>query len=462
MEITVLRLFDAKMSLFRDFLCYHGLMERLIKKDLARWRVDPNKKPLILDGARQVGKTFIISEFAKNFGNFHAFNFEKKPEISAIFERDLDPVRIVRELALFQNKTIDLDNDLIFFDEIQECPQALTSLKYFCEDLQKASVCSAGSLLGVHLTPRSFPVGKVDMLRLWPMNFIEFLMALGEDMILEAMHGAKDEFPNVLHDKLFNLLKHYLVVGGLPEVVQIYVHKKSDYVTAFANVRLKQGELYNAYVADMAKHSGKVNSMHLERLFRSIPEQLSKEQDKEVSKFRFRGVIPQVKEYSRLVGAIDWLQKAGLIIKVQIANQGLLPFSAYCKENLFKLYLFDVGLLGALSNLSPQAILEYDYGSYKGYFAENFVTQEFIARGLGPLYAWREGTAELEFLLEENAKVVPVEVKAGNTAKAKSLKEFSRKYHPPRQVKITGRPLQISNDKKVYNYPLYFAGLAFE
>lgn len=434
-------------------------MERLIFKDLLNWKVKRGRKPLILDGARQVGKTFIISEFGKQFHDFHVFNFEKRPELSLIFDRDLDAKRIILELALFQNRPINLDSDLIFFDEIQECPKALTSLKYFCEDLPQTAVCSAGSLLGVHLGSHSFPVGKVDMLKLWPMNFEEFLMSIGENMAVDAMRSVEDNgFPAVLHDRLFGLLKHYFIVGGLPEAVQIYADQKDDYVTAFNKVRAKQEELCKAYVADMAKHSGKVNAMHLERLFRAIPEQLSKEQDDEVSRFRFRGVIPNVKEYSRLAGVIDWLHKAGLILKVSIANKALVPFSAYCKENLFKLYMFDVGILGTVSKLSPQAILGYDDGSYKGYFAENFVVQELNVRGFGPLYSWREGTAQLEFLLEENAKVIPVEVKAGNTIKAKSLKEFAKKYHPPRQIKISGKPMQVSNDGQVYNYPLYLAG----
>jgi len=434
-------------------------MKRLITKRLQEWKKSQTRKPLILDGVRQVGKTYTLLELGKQFDDCHYFDFEKEPALHRIFDYDLDPKRILQELALNKNSSINQRKDLIFFDEIQECPSALTSLKYFHEELPHVAICSAGSLLGVHLNQKSFPVGKVDMLRLRPMSFEEFLLANGEGLAVKAIKEASyEQFPTILHDKLWSLLKHYFIVGGLPEVVKTYVQEKSDYVSAFAKVRTLQNTLYKGYVADMTKHSGKVNAMHLERVFKAVPEQLSKEQDSLSSKFQFRGVVPKIKEYSRLVGAIDWLQKAGLIVKVSIVNQGLLPFSAYCKENTFKLFMFDVGMLGALSSLSPNAILGYEYGSYKGYFAENFVLQEFLANEKGPLYAWQESSAQVEFLIEKAGRVIPIEIKAGNVTKAKSLRVFAEKYKPPFRVKISGKPMSVSNDGLVRNYPLYLAG----
>jgi predicted AAA+ superfamily ATPase len=274
--------------------------------------------------------------------------------------------------------------------------------------------------------------------------------------------APKNGFPSVLHDKLWNLMLHYFIVGGLPEVVKTYVTRKSDYVSAFSAVRRLQATLYKNYLADMSKHCGKVNAMHLERVFKSVPEQLSREQDSSAPKFKFKDVIPKIKDFHRLAGTIDWLEKAGLIVKVSIANQGLLPFSAYCKENSFKLFMFDIGMMGALSNLPPKTILDYDYGTYKGFFAENFVLQELLTCGHETVYSWQESTAQVEFLLEENGAVIPLEVKAGSTIKhAKSLGVFASKYNPPYRVKISGRPLPERKSEDVLNCPLYLVGSFF-
>jgi len=232
---------------------------------------------------------------------------------------------------------------------------------------------------------------------------------------------------------------------------------KDDLFNSLHLVRQKQKDLIRDYLADIAKHSGKQNAMHIERIWKNVPSQLAREQDGSASKFRFKGVVPGVKSYSRLAGGIDWLDASGLIIKVPIVNSGEIPFSAYTKENYFKLFCFDVGLLGAMSQLPPKAILDYDYGTYKGYFAENIVAQEFRCAGTDNIYSWRERTAEVEFLREVSGNVLPVEVKSGRITQAKSLKVFAEKYNPKYKTIMSARNLNIDHVKRVHHYPLYLA-----
>jgi hypothetical protein len=222
-------------------------------------------------------------------------------------------------------------------------------------------------------------------------------------------------------------------------------------------VREKQIDLIRDYIADIAKHSGKLNAMHIERVWRNIPAQLAKAQDGSAPKFRFKGVVPGISAYSRLSGTIDWLDAAGLIIKVQIVNSGQLPSSAYVTENRFKLFCFDIGILGAMSRLPPKSILDYDYGTYKGYFAENYIAQEFRYAGISQLYSWNEKTAEVEFLREVKGEVLPVEVKSGWVTQSKSLKVFSEKYKPRYQTIMSARNLNINHSNRTHNYPLYLA-----
>ncbi len=296
------------------------------------------------------------------------------------------------------------------------------------------------------------------VLHLYPMSFEEFLMALEEERSLNILEDltTDSKISEIVHAHLWERLKWYFVVGGLPEVVETFRQAREDLYHALQSVREKQQELILTYFADMVKHAGKVNSMHLERIWHAIPGQLAQTQEGSAKKFKFKGVIPQVNRYSQLVGAIDWLQAAGLIIKVPICNKGELPFMAYTKENTFKLYNFDVGILGALSDLPPSVILKYDYGSYKGYFAENFVVQEFLCSGVQHNYSWNERTSEVEFLREIDGQAIPIEVKSGWVTKAKSLKVFAERYHSPYRVIFSGKNLNIKNH--VHEYPLYLAG----
>jgi len=436
-------------------------MKRLYMAKLKAWKSKSKRKPLLLKGVRQVGKTYLLKKFGKEcFPKFHYLNFEKMPNLKEIFEKDLDPKRIIDELSFFLNESINIQKDFVIFDEIQECPKALTSLKYFNEDLPELCLCGAGSLLGIHLSPLSFPVGKVDFLTLRPMNFEEFLIACEDYKAIEFINDFKEkkEIPSIVHKHLWKMLKYYFVVGGLPEAVETFCKYKDDLYLAFNRVREKQDALVIAYFADIAKHSGKVNAMHIERIFNSVPMQLEKSHEKSSSRFRFKGVVPGISHYQRLADAIDWLEAAGLVLKISIVNQATLPLKAYGKDSLFKLFLFDIGILGALVGLSPSVILDYDYGSYKGYFAENFVAQELLSSGLNDLYCWSEKQSQIEFIQDIKGHAIPIEVKSGAITRAKSLDVFTKKYHPSYQIILSAKPYRYFDKKNIYQYPLFLAG----
>ena len=440
-------------------------MKRPAYQKLVNWSRQKGRKPLILSGVRQVGKTYLLRQFGENeFPQVHYFNFEKRPELASVFEPNLDPKRIINELSFHLNKPIHLNQDLVIFDEIQAIPKAITSLKYFQEDLSELAVACAGSLLGLELTPTSYPVGKTETIHLYPMTFLEFLQNMNEEQSVEFIKNCKKttKIPPLIHQHLWEMLKRYFIVGGLPEVVTTFQQHSADLFTAFASVRDKQEQLLMAYYADIAKHSGKVNAMHINRVWQAVPAQMASYQNSMAGKFKFRGVVPGVDRYSRLAGAIDWLITAGLVIKIPVVNYGQSPLFAYTKEGQFKLLLFDIGILGAMIHLSPQSILNYDYGAYKGYFAENYVAQELSASLEQPLFSWQENQSEVEFLCEIADQVIPIEVKSGWITRNKSLQKFVNKYHPPYSVIMSANSLMIDDTQNVHCYPLYLAAHDFD
>jgi predicted AAA+ superfamily ATPase len=438
-------------------------MKRTLLEKLIAWKDSSSRKPLILQGARQVGKTTLLKQFGSDyFPTVHTLNFEKDAGLGEHFEKNITPDIILRQLEYYLDRPINKTRDLVIFDEVQACPRALTSLKYFQEEMPELALCAAGSLLGIYLGPVSFPVGKVDMMTLYPMTFQEFLLANNEVQLLElvAHLTLHDHIPEAAHNRLFEKLKHYFITGGLPEAVKTYCEEKAknpehSYLATFTKVREKQNNLIETYLADIAKHSGKVNAMHIARVLQSIPSKLDRSEDGSASKYTFKDVIPGIDRYSRLVGAIDWLEAAKLVIKVPIVNSGNIPCSRHAQENTFKLYLLDVGLLGAMSNLSPQAILKYEYGSYKGYFAENFVAQALLQTSIRKLYSWQENLAQVEFLYEEEGEAIPLEVKSGWVTHSKSAKIFANKYHSPYRVILSAKPLSANHT--LHSYPLYLA-----
>lgn len=435
-------------------------MKRHYYKKLLEWLAKGHKKPLMLRGVRQCGKTYLLQYFGENeFPSFHYFNFEKDSGLARIFESNLDPQHIIEQLGFYQNRPIDIKEDLVIFDEIQVVSRALTSLKYFQEEMPELALCCAGSLLGVRLNEVSYPVGKIQTEYLYPLNFVEFLRAIGEDSsadLIESCH-VNTIITLPVHERIWERLKWYFIVGGLPEAVQTFVDHKDHLFIAFEKVRQVQLQLLSDYYADIVKHSGKVNAMHIDRVLRSIPNQLARSIDGSAKKFQFHGVIQGIDRYSRLANVFDWLDNAGLIFKTSIIQTAEHPLSAYVEENCFKLFVFDVGVLGALSGLAPKTILEYQYGTYKGYLAENFVAQEFFSTNCRELYSWQEGRSEVEFVRNIDGDILPIEVKSGNVTHAKSLQKFVDKYSSKYRTIMSGRPYMIDSRNGICCYPLYLA-----
>lgn len=435
-------------------------MKRLILHKLQAWRKKSTRKPLLLKGVRQSGKTYILKEFAYDFPQSHYINFEKNPDVHAIFEQNLDPKRIINELSFYFKTTIHIEKDLLIFDEIQACPLALTSLKYFCEDLPQMALCAAGSLLGLQLAGTSFPVGKVDIMDMYPMSFAEFLTAIGDEKSEHFLNtfSANTPIPEIIHLHLWQQLKIYFIVGGMPEAVKIYRDYGAEIsFETFEAVREKQHQIIAAYYADIAKHAGKVNAMHINKILHAVPSQLARSQDQSAKKFQFKDIIPGINRYQRLADAIDWLEATGLIIKVPIVNSAELPLSAYTQESLFKLYLFDTGFLGAMCDLPPKVILDYQYGTYKGYYAENFAAQTFLVSGEKHLYSWQDSRAEVEFLRVHHDHVLPIEVKSGTITRSQSLHKLVEKYQLPERVILSGRNVLHQSSHAIHHYPLYLA-----
>ena len=440
-------------------IVYFPHMKRSIANDLAIWKNDPGRKPLILRGARQVGKTYILQEFGRGaFPRSHYVNFENDERLISLFEKDLSPTRIVDELQFFLDVTIDTTRDILILDEIQHCPRALTALKYFCEEMPDFAICSAGSLLGIGLAKASFPVGKVTFLDLYPLNFEEFLEGIGQERLVELFrtHDLRAPLPEMGHDRFWEYWKRYLIVGGLPEAINTYHNSSENQYEALQLTRKVQRNLLDAYIADFAKHAGKANAMHIERLFRNVPAQLARSQNGSAPKFRFKDAVPGLCGYERLRSPLDWLERARLVHRSSIVDRAETPLASFSKENRFKQYFFDVGLLGAVSNTDPTIIMKYDYGSYKGYVAENFVAQELIAAGVRTLFCWEGRTSEVEFLLETPGGIVPLEVKSGWVTQSKSLNVFEGRYQPKKSFVFSA--MNVTREKARWYIPVYMAG----
>jgi uncharacterized protein len=435
-------------------------MKRIIEASLLQWKDKETRKPLLLQGARQVGKTYVLQDFAKKqFSKSHYFDLEElKVELGPIFDDyPLDPKQLLDKLSFVSGKTINIKEDILILDEIQAIPRAITALKYFSQYMDGLAIAAAGSNLGVIHSDEPFPVGKIEILHMYPMNFDEFLAGTGEEMALSFLNdfnGGKTD--DIYHRRLFDLLKGYFVTGGMPEVIGQYKANKDQPLEAFRAVRQLQRQLILHYESDFSKYAGSTNSRHIERVFRAIPLQLANTQDKKSKKFKFKDVISRgYRSYEDLADPIEWLTKAGLALRVNTNLHPSTPIMAGAKENTFKLLLFDIGLLGAMIGLTPESILRYDYGSYKGYFAENFVLQELHSYGLNKIVTWSGRTSEIEFVLEIDGKIIPVEVKSGFNTKAKSLQAFINKYNPIYSIKFTGNKFGFDRQKRIFNYPLY-------
>lgn len=426
-------------------------MKRHIFNQLQKWKHSESRKPLILQGARQVGKTYILESFAQSeFENYAYVNFEQDNRAKQIFEPDLKPDRIIKALALHLGMPITPDKTLVFFDEIQACPNALNSLKYFCEQAKDYYVVAAGSLLGIKLSnDKGFPVGKVNFLELFPMSFFEFLQAMGKTQLLQYLIEINQVEPlnAAIHDDLCDLLKIYLYVGGMPEAVKTYI-KKEDLVA----VRKVHEEIIKAYLLDFAKHAPDNQIMKITAIWNSLPEQLAKESKKFVFSTVKSGA--RAREYEI---ALQWLIDAGLIYISYNITAPKLPLKAYLDNNAFKIYCLDVGILGALSNLDAKIILEKNalFTEFKGALTENLAAQLLKCAGIKQLFYWTSAhTAEVDFIVPFENTILPLEIKSGMSTKKKSLLVYDNHYRPP--VLNRASLLNLKQDGKLRNYPLYF------
>lgn len=428
-------------------------MKRNLINELIQWKNSSRRKPLLLQGARQVGKTYLLKEFGNSqYENLFYFNFEENEEISNIFQKNLSPANILEQLSAFSAQKINTEKGLIFFDEIQLCPKAITSLKYFYEDRPDIHIVAAGSLLGVTLGKKiSFPVGKVNFKTLYPLNFKEFLLATDESEILKTLNRLEsiNAIPEILHNKLIELYKKYLFIGGMPEVVNYYCLNRD-----FEGTREIQKEILESYKRDFSKYADSNETIKITEIWNGIPRVLSKEN----KKFSY-SEIKKGSRASQYRSAIEWLKGAGLIYIVNNCTKAALPLNGYMKENKFKIFLFDTGLLGAMLNIHSRVLISQDkiFSEYQGAFIENYSATELKSNGFDQLFYWTsKSDAEVDFIIDFENNIIPIEVKSGMNRNIKSLRSFSDKYNPKYIFRISPRNFIINND--FVNIPLYAAG----
>lgn len=427
-------------------------MERLLMDRLQQWKNKKKRKPLIIRGARQVGKTWLMKEFGRRFfPNTIYINFENNEHMKNVFEMDYDISRILSAIKIEYGSNFTPEDTLLIFDEIQEVPKALTALKYFHENAPEYAIVSAGSLLGVALHEgTSFPVGKVEFLSLYPLNFREFLMAVGQNKLAELLEAKDEKLINAFSEKYSDLLRKYYYIGGMPEVVQTFV-ENDDY----NEVRTLQKELLAFYEEDFSKHAPLETIPRIQMVWNSIPMQLAKENRKFIYGAMREGA--RAKEFEL---AIQWLQDCGLIHKSHRVKKPVIPLIAYMEMGVFKMFMLDIGLLSAKTDLSAKVLLEGSriFQEFKGALTEQFVAQELISYEKELYYYSSENSSgEIDFLLQQEMQIVPLEVKAEENLRAKSLRAFCSKFKPERAVRTS-----MSNYREqdwMVNVPLYMIGM---
>ena len=424
-------------------------MKRKAMEQLIAWKNKENRKPLLIYGARQVGKTYLVKEFGKYFDDIIYVNFETNEIINNIINENINPQNIIKQLEIFFNKKI-TENTLIFFDEIQQNPRALTSLKYFCEDAPNYYIIGAGSLLGVHINREhySFPVGKVDILNIYPLDFEEFLMATNNDLLIEEI--KKSYFNNIqlsklLHEKAYDLYSDYLAIGGMPEVVLEYT--KSNSLIDAIDIQTK---ILESYKNDITKYTNYQDANKIAATFESIPNQLAKDNKKFQYKLIQKGGTSTIFGY-----AIDWLVNAGIANKCYKTNIGV-PLKMYEQLDSFKLYMNDVGLLTNLSKFPLYLIKNQDAVNEVmiGMLTENYVASCFKYNGLNLNYWQNDYSSEIDFVLQTSkGDVIPVEVKTSVHVKSRSLTNYINEYHPKYAIRISSKNFGFKNNIK--SVPLY-------
>jgi predicted AAA+ superfamily ATPase len=426
------------------------LVERFLLNGLVKWKNSKNRLPLILRGARQVGKTWLLKEFGKSaFSDVLYINFENAPELKESFDGDISPRRILDLLGALHGKRIKPQETLMIFDEAQEIPRALTALKYFTEDAPEYAICCAGSLLGIALhSGTSFPVGKVQFLMLRQLNFEEFLLANGEGALVNYVRsGGIREIPKAITEKLTDYLKLYFVIGGMPAAVASWIDSRD-----FSIIEARQRDILETYENDFSKHAPKGIVPKLRYLWNSVPSQLAKENKKFIYGLVREGV--RARDYEE---ALLWLLDSGLLRKVSRVTKAAMPLKAYEDSKAFKLYHLDVGLLRVMSELPPSAILEGTkvFEEFKGALTEQFALTELAGNDfIRNVYYWTsEATAEVDFVFADDRHVYPVEVKAGENLRARSLKVFRERYSPKLAIRASLSNLRL--DDGLLNIPLY-------
>lgn len=426
-------------------------MYRKIMQFLEEWRQSPHRKPLILQGARQVGKTYSLLAFGRaHYENVAYFNFETNPKLNATFDEDISPAYLIPILSHIAGQTIVREKTLIIFDEVQLCERALTSLKYFCEDAPDYHIVVAGSLLGVAVnrTQFSFPVGKVDIKTMYPMDMEEFLLALGEDDLVERIRECFQNdapLPFALHDKAMLLYRQYLVVGGMPECVLQFAQTK-DYIL----VRHTLDTILASYLNDMSKYNT-ANEIKKTRLtYDNITVQLSKKN----TRFQYK-LIKKGGRASEFENAIEWLTLSGIVSQVYRVEQIKKPLENYRDIDAFKIYVSDLGLLCAKKDLAADDILYMveELSDFKGGMAENYVNTQLMMNGYRTYYWESERGAEIDFIIQRDGQLIPIEVKSADNTKAKSLKVYIETYKPAYAIKISARNFGFEDGKKTV--PLY-------
>ena len=427
-------------------------IQRDILEQLRQWKDRDERKPILLKGARQTGKTWVMEEFGKeNFEYVATFNFDKTEELAAIFEKTKDITRIIKELTLFTNVPIEPGKTLLIFDEIQACEGALNSLKYFAEDAPQYHIIAAGSLLGVAIKKKkmSVPVGKVEILKMYPVTFKEFLYT-SDPKIYTFLEGVQttDPIPEIILNKLSVEFKRYLVCGGMPEAVSALLENEG-----IQTVEDVLQNILDLYTLDFSKYAQPAEITRINNIWRSLPSQLAKENRKFIYNVVKSGA--RAREYE---DALLWLEEAGLIYRVFNVTKPGIPLSAYQDLSAFKVYVFDCGLLRRLAKLSPEVVLSGNIGyiEFKGAIAENAVLQALIPQADGLPYYWSsQNRAEVDFLLQRGASVIPIEVKAENRVSGKSLSVYTTKFRPPLRIRYSMNNLKETDG--LLNLPSFLA-----
>ncbi len=423
-------------------------MERKIMKELLKWKNDKNRKPLILRGARQVGKTYIIKQFGnENYEGVAYFNFDHDTELYSLFKNTKDPKRILEQLAFIYGKSIIPQKTLIVFDEIQECPDALNSLKYFEEEANEYHIISAGSLLGIRLSHTSFPVGKVDFMDMYPMTFTEFLQADNCKNLVDYMESIVniENIPDIFFERLKEKLKAYFIIGGMPEVVNSWINDKD-----MQKVNKLQENILRAYESDFSKHTSNTEANRISIVWNSIPSQISKENKKFLYQVAKEGA--RAREYE---SALNWLRDANVIYKVYDVTKPSMPLVSYNDLSAFKIYVCDVGLLRRMTSLDSKIIVEDNklFEEFKGALTENYIIQSLTSKGLNPYYYTFDNRYEIDFLLQYENEIIPIEVKSSENVNNTSLKVYNERYNPKTRIRFSMR--NLTKDDNLINIPLF-------